>query len=342
MSEIDDLKELGKLIVSGQRPGTQGIERANQSEVCPSVCAPSKMEDVSADARMWAVAGDSYIACEQAVGSLPSGHYTIDSSMDRGIFFRSMPMNTDNLIRLPDSASDEVIREIDEFWTLEKHFRKYGFLWKRGILLWGPAGSGKTSTVQIVCDQMVKDGHLTIYVSSPSLACVGLKLLRKIEPKRHLMVVLEDIDAIVRHHGESDLLSLVDGEHQVDNVIYVATTNYPELLDKRLVNRPSRFDVVKKIGMPDRGARKVYLLAKSDTVRKSSQKLERWLDETEGFSVAHLKELIISVEVFQRDFECSVLRLRTMMECNSSSADDDRPQMGFKNSSLIPEWKSTK
>lgn len=336
MSEIDDLKEFSKKTAQVEQilHTSECIASRDQTE---PVVVNSK--NLLSDARMWAVLGDAFVACEKAVGTLPAGHYIIEASMDKGIFFRSVPINTDNLIRLPDSASDDVIREIDEFWSLENHFRKYGFLWKRGILLWGSAGSGKSSTLQLVGSQMVNNGHIVIYVTDPSLAVVGLKLLRRIEPQRHLMLVLEDIDAIVNRHGEASLLSLLDGEHQIDNVVYVATTNYPERLDKRLVNRPSRFDLVRKIGMPNRQARDVYLSAKSKILQEDDSLREIWVDSTEGFSIAHLKELIISVEVFKRDFETSIARLKAMMDCDLSSSDEDRKPMGFKTNQVGIEYK---
>jgi hypothetical protein len=83
-----------------------------------------------------------------------------------------------------------------------------------------------------------------------------LQMLRAVEPERQVVGILEDVDALIERYGESEYLSLLDGEAQVDNVVYVATTNYPERLDARIVDRPSRFDTIRYIGMPSAGARR--------------------------------------------------------------------------------------
>jgi ATP-dependent 26S proteasome regulatory subunit len=53
-------------------------------------------------------------------------------------------------------------------------------------------------------------------------------------------------------------LSVLDGENQVDKVLNIATTNYPEKLDRRLVGRPRRFDRLIYIDMPNHVVRREY------------------------------------------------------------------------------------
>lgn len=282
------------------------------------------------NARMWAVLGDAHFPCEEAVKELPAGQYTIEHSNDRGIFFSKKEVNLDDLVVLPDSATNAVLTEIDEFWKREDIYRKYRYLWKRGVLLWGPPGSGKTTTVQLISQNIVKAGGISVYVSNPKHAAFGLRLMRKVEPKRPIVVMLEDLDAIVHHH-EAELLSLLDGELQIDNVVFVATTNYPEKLDKRIVNRPSRFDLVKKVPMPSDEARRVYLLNRESslgendiTVDGSTMKeIDHWVSLTEGFSVAHLKEVILGAKCFGKPIEEVVKRMRSMMSKTPNSASGD-------------------
>ncbi len=281
---------------------------------------------------MWAVSGDKYRPCEAVVTEVPPGAYTVRHSHQFGIYFERHELALDDLLMLPDSASETVINNIRVFWEREQEFRKYGFLWKRGILLWGPPGSGKTCTLQLVSKEMIQRGGAVVYASeSPELVAAGLRLLRQIEPKRPLVVLLEDLDAITSRYGESALLSLLDGELQIDNVVFIATTNYPEMLDRRLVNRPSRFDLVKKIGMPGKEARRVYLKAKNLRFKSGNEvELERWAATTDAFSIAHLKELIVLVEVFGVEFSEAAERLRAMIGARPSSADDgDRQPFGF-------------
>jgi SpoVK/Ycf46/Vps4 family AAA+-type ATPase len=131
----------------------------------------------------------------------------------------------------------------------------------------------------------------------------------------------------VQNHGEAALLSLLDGETQVDRICYIATTNYPERLDKRFVDRPSRFDTIEYIGMPSPAARKVYISTKEPSI--GGDELNDWVGRTEGFSVAHLRELIILVKCFNRTLEYAIGRLERMRFKPSSEQAPDRVQTGF-------------
>jgi SpoVK/Ycf46/Vps4 family AAA+-type ATPase len=330
-NEIDDLQEFNSKVSGGDTSSTYPavVRRSRRGE------DPNDSSDATQvkDTRMWAVHGKrNYSPCEAAVPEMPPGQYTISASDSLGIYFSKTDINLDDLIKLPDSVSEQVIGEIESFWKKEEHFRKFGFLWKRGVLMWGPPGSGKTSTLQIISEKIIERGGISVYVDHPGLAAKGLKILRQIEPSRPLIVMLEDIDSIIDNYGESDLLALMDGELQIDNVVFVATTNYPEKLDKRFINRPSRFDIVKKIGMPNDDARELYLKTKCDRLAQDSNKEEllNWIQLSKGFSIAHLKELIVSVEVFEVDLDDAVTRLRTMMDYSPKSSDGDEcKKLGF-------------
>lgn len=320
--EFDELDDFNERVAQGSfghgpRTGrTQAVPTAASEHDEGSEGAPQVK-----DARMWALRGPNYFPCDKAVDRLRPGQYEVQHSAASGYFFVQKEASFDELMRLPDSASDEIINNIEAFWTKEEHFRSFGFLWKRGILLWGPAGSGKTCTLQLVSNNVVKKGGISVYVSNPLITAHGLEIFRRIEPDRPCVVMLEDLDALISNHGESEVLALLDGELQIDNVVFIATTNYPERLDKRLVNRPSRFDIVKLIDMPKEDARRVYLANKNKRLASNPEELEMWVKKTDGFSIAHLKELIVSVEVFEVSFEHASKRLQKMSSVRPKSTD---------------------
>lgn len=258
--------------------------------------------------------------------NLPPAEYTVHYDDYNRIIFSTHESPIDDLLYLPDSVSDEIITYVDEFWNSEERFRQYGYLWKRGILLYGPPGSGKTCTLQQVSKRLITLGGIVLFSDNPTTLSDALQTLRKIEPKRPVIVMLEDVDTIIENYGEHRLLPLLNGEYQVDNVIFIATTNHPEVLGRRFTNRPSRFDLVKKIGMPSAEARKFYLEATVKKANDTIDNIEEWIESTEGYSVAHLKELLVSIKVFKTPFDEAIATLNDLISSVPSSDEDEEDQ----------------
>jgi hypothetical protein len=239
---------------------------------------------------------------------LRSGAYKIERENGNYI---AVPMKiyTDHLLMLPDSKSQALVMEIEKFWALRQDYEDYGFLHKRGILLSGPAATGKSVCVHQLTEIVADQGGLVFYVDNVFFAVKFLPVARHIERGRPFVVVLEDIDLLIKSDEEGQLLALLDGAFQIDNVVFVGTTNYVDNLDPRLTNRPSRFDRVERFDYPDAASRRYFLGKKG---KLSGEKLEAWVSATHGFSFAHMKELIVSVLVLDHMFDEEVARLRIM------------------------------
>jgi hypothetical protein len=258
---------------------------------------------------------------------LHSGVYSIEDHPNLGIIFEKKSVCVDDLLRFPDSLSETILAEITTFWNRGVKFAEHGFLHRRGYMFHGPAGSGKTCLVQQIIAEIVKSEGLVFHCTGhPDIFNRGLALYRKVEPERPVICLFEDIDAIIDRWGEDAILTLLDGENQIDKVLNIATTNYPEKLDKRLIARPRRFDRVLKIGMPSKEVRKVYFKNKLNV---TDAELEKWSSATEDFSFAACAELVISVCCFDKPFDDAVKVLREMMAAKVSSSDYNTTGKGF-------------
>jgi len=280
-------------------------------------------------ARTWALVKDStYLAIAGSRPELEAGIYNLDVDNQGSVYFERKNICIDNLILFSDSISQTIIDEINIFWDRLDIFKKFGFLHRRGYMLYGPAGSGKTATVQLIIANLIKRNGIILVCDRPLNLNRALSILRKVEPNRNIICLFEDIDSIVDCYGESDLLSVLDGENQVDKVLNIATTNYPEKLDKRLVGRPRRFDRLIYVDMPSEIVRKEYFKHKLSI---EDAELEMWVKESDGFSFAAMTELVISVKCLGNSFTESVKILRDLM-CNTKSSRDysNIKKMGFQ------------
>lgn len=243
--------------------------------------------------------------------TLPTGIYRVDAD-NMGPFFVRTKVVTDNLIELDDAATTRVLTSIRTFWKSRDEYVKRGVLYKRGLLLWGPAGSGKTATLALLMNDLLRMDGLVFICQHPEVLSSMLAVLRRIETDRNVIVVMEDIDELVQRFGEHDILALLDGESQIDNVVNIATTNYPERLGARIINRPSRFDERILVDMPNDRAREKYLRHITKHEAMTEEILETWVKETSGFSVAHLRELVVAVFCLKQPFEEVLERLSKM------------------------------
>jgi SpoVK/Ycf46/Vps4 family AAA+-type ATPase len=249
------------------------------------------------------------------------GVWRVNNGM-RGPFITKTEIVTDKLIRVTDTPSDLVIRSIENFWGREEQFKKYGQIFKRGILLYGPPGSGKTVTIQLILEDFVRRGGVVIVASRPDYAEFAIGVFRSVEPTRRMLIVMEDIDNL-RGGYETELCTLLDGQSQHEGIVFLATTNYIDRLPDRLKNRPSRFDERIEIGMPDERLRRAYLESRVQGGDATSEDLTKWVAATEGFSIAHLREFVVSVMCLGLSVDDTVERLKTMLPTQLDSDNED-------------------
>lgn len=267
----------------------------------------------------WAVDGGNWQVTGQTQVNLEPGVYVPRMGF-AGPYLERKKIVCDALLPLEDAVSGRVVEGIRVFRASEAKFRKFGLIHKRGVLLEGEPGSGKTATTYLVGEQIVEDGGVVLFPTIYQrqhirLLAEGLKMVRNMEPKMLILVVIEDLDKIVALDESqkgvlTDLLAILDGEDQINNVVFLATTNFIGKLDARIRNRPSRFDEVIPCPPLTPKAREQYL--RHFLPEGHDEELRRWVRITEGLYPAHLKEFFISVHVTGHDEKEVLERVRSM------------------------------
>ena len=195
---------------------------------------------------------------------------------------------------LEESLKREIYRSIDEFFSESSEFFKlYDIPYKRGILLYGKPGNGKTTLVKSIASSInapVAYWQITEFTSSYTIKEV-FKSVLKLTP---LVLVIEDIDSMPSS-VRSVFLNVLDGATSKEGIFIIGTTNYPEKIDPALMNRSGRFDRAYEIKVPTKELRYQYLQKKKIARILSDEEVQQVIDSTKDFSYAQLNELYTSI-----------------------------------------------
>jgi len=208
-----------------------------------------------------------------------------------------------------DEAVEE-LHEIKEFLENPKKFQALGARIPKGVLLYGPPGTGKTLLARAVAGEA---GVPFFSISGSDFVemFVGVgasrvrDLFEQAKQNSPCIIFMDEIDAVGRHRGAglggghdereqtlNQLLVEMDGFEMKDNIILIAATNRPDILDPALL-RPGRFDRQIVVDRPDRNGRKKIL-----EVHTRGKPLAREIDvdalagQTPGFTGADLSNLV--------------------------------------------------
>lgn len=252
---------------------------------------------------------EEFVPAFKSVDKVPSGIYELKFNRNVSqITLKKQPFKTDELYQLPSYEIQDILKDIQNFWDRKEKYKQYSFVHKRGILMYGEPGCGKSGIIQLIAKQLIENDGIIINIKDQDDVDYFIDFIatfRKVEPERPLIVLLEDLDSIAgeSNYATSKLLNILDGVKQIEDVVYIATTNYPEKLQERITNRPSRFDRRYKVELPNEEIREAYIRHKLTNEDLKNVNIEEWIKRTEGMSLSHLKEVVISTIVMGREFE---------------------------------------
>ncbi|MDP3997069.1 MAG: ATP-dependent zinc metalloprotease FtsH [Candidatus Andersenbacteria bacterium] len=208
------------------------------------------------------------------------------------------------------------LEEVVEFLKTPKKFLRLGARIPKGVLLIGPPGTGKTLIARAVAGET---GVPFFSISGSDFVemFVGVgasrvrDLFRKVKHRSPAILFIDELDAVGRQRGTglggghdereqtlNQILVEMDGFEQNDNVIVLAATNRPDVLDPALL-RPGRFDRQVTMELPDIREREEIMKIHSRHVPLADDSnLRNIAERTPGFSGADLANLINEAAIF--------------------------------------------
>lgn len=252
----------------------------------------------------WISTGEDYIPAVnlKCVDNIPAGMYAC-AFVDRDYHLTPIPINSDELFIFSDSYQESILSEIKQFWDKKELYKKYNLCHKRGILLEGGPGTGKSSLITQVIQHIIELNGVVFTVRNASefqfLPIVLKSIFRKIEPERPIITIIEDVDKLIENlGGDQILLDFMDGKQSINNHLIILTSNNTSDLSDALL-RPSRIDLRYRLDNPNDSVRREYFQYKGI----SEEKLDEYVTLTKNLSIADLKEVFIATVILDKPIE---------------------------------------
>jgi hypothetical protein len=221
-----------------------------------------------------------------------------------GLKFHTLPNITREQIILPEGLLKRIERQTTEAGQYSEALKKAGKKLKRGILLHGKPGTGKTLTAMYLASAMRQRTVLMLTGRGQGLVEKSCHFAKWLEPA---MVVIEDVDLIAEERSKQnscenallmELLNEMDGLAEDIDVLFVLTTNRPEILEPALAARPGRIDQAYEIPLPDLECRRRLFDLYSRGLKLEVSNIEEFIKRTSGASAAFVNELLRKAALF--------------------------------------------
>lgn len=219
------------------------------------------------------------------------------------INFQSLPDVPREKIILPEGLLKRIERQTIEVSQHSKALLAAGRKLKRGVLFHGPPGTGKTLTAMYLAKAM--QDRTVILLTGQGLGLIekSCEIARWLQPS---MIIIEDIDLIAedrtKMNGSTpllfELLNQMDGLGDDADVLFLLTTNRPDILEPALASRPGRIDQAYEIGLPDNECRLRLFELYGEGLSINLDNLDKYVRQTKGASGAFISELLRKAALF--------------------------------------------
>lgn len=211
--------------------------------------------------------------------------------------FHERPSMREEDLILPPETIESVRRQVVGVATHRERLLAAGQHLKRGLLLHGPPGVGKTHTVRYLTAMLTTTTIIQLSGRALGMIQQACSVARSLQPS---LIVVEDVDLIAEdrdmYGGDTPLLftllNEMDGLAEDADVVFLLTTNRADLLEPALAARPGRVDQAVEITLPDADARRRLFDLYKAQLDVDESRLPGVLGRTDGVTASFLKELL--------------------------------------------------
>lgn len=225
---------------------------------------------------------------------------TFDTSEYRGnemVSFLPRPQLSPDDVVLPDGVLATIERHVVRPAAVSTLLRQHGQHLKRGLLLHGPPGTGKTHTVRYLFGRLTEATIVVVSGRAMHNLSAAVTMARRLTPS---VVVFEDVDLVAEDRSYSrgpqpllfELLNRIDGVDADVDITFVLTTNRVETLERALVDRPGRIDLAVEVPRPDAIGREKLLRLYARELTLNLPDASRLMAGTDGVTASFMRELV--------------------------------------------------
>lgn len=273
--------------------------------------------------------GNTVSASRSTVGKLEAGVYDITVDYNTGMpVYSKKSIKSDSLLRFEDSRYNTVMEEVNGFWDMGPKYEELGYIHKRGFLMYGRPGVGKSCLSRLVIEDAINKDCVVFFSKDFREAVKCIQTFREIEESRKVLFVFEDLDEILGY-SEHSFLEFMDGEDSLNGCLVLATTNYPERLPERVL-RAGRMDVKVEIHNPPATGRAAYFKSKVPLMAEES--LQEMVDSTDDFSFAECREFLVNHLLYSNPIQRAAQLVKAVDRLRVESAKTGKKSLteGFR------------